>query len=159
MLSSIDVPDEDFLREPDPERPGWLRWSLREQGRYNSTLGPMWVREREDGVVVVRTEPGRLQGNLANNVHGGAMLTQMDIALFVCARTKGALAHGPAVTLDLNTHFMGAGKVGVPLDVEVEVLRETGRLMFLRGLARQQDETVASFSGTIRKTPAPRPAR
>jgi acyl-coenzyme A thioesterase PaaI-like protein len=32
-----------------------------------------------------------------------------------------------------------------------EVLRETGRLVFLRGLVVQEDETVASFTGTVRK--------
>lgn len=136
-----------------------MRWALREGNRYNSTLGPMWVMKRADGIVVVRTEPGHLQGNLANNVHGGAMLTQIDIALFVCARLNGSLQHGPGVTLDLNSHFVGAGKVGVPLDAEVEIIRETGRLLFLRGLVVQQGETVCAFTGTIRKTPAPRSER
>lgn len=60
------------------------------------------------------------------------------------------------MTLDLNSHFVGAGKVGQPLDAEVEIIRETGRLMFLRGLVVQAGETVCAFTGTIRKTPAPR---
>ncbi|GAA0649947.1 hypothetical protein GCM10009424_28410 [Sphingomonas ursincola] len=153
--TTLDMPD-DFAFGPDPDRPGWMRWALREQNRYNSTLGPMWVMKRDDGIVVVRTEPEHLQGNLANNVHGGAILTQVDISLFVCARLHGALRHGPAVTLDLNSHFVGAGKVGQPLDAEVEIIRETGRLMFLRGLVVQAGETVCAFTGTIRKTPAPR---
>ncbi len=133
-----------------------MRWALREDNRYNSTLGPMWVMQRDDGTVVVRTEPGHLQGNLANNVHGGAILTQVDIALFVCARLNGSLRHGPGVTLELGSHFVGAGKVGVPMDAEVEIIRETGRLLFLRGLVKQQGETVCAFTGTIRKTPAPK---
>ncbi|WP_231562460.1 PaaI family thioesterase [Sphingomonas sp. 35-24ZXX] len=152
---TLQLPD-DFAFGPDPDRPGWMRWALREDNRYNSTLGPMWVMKRADGTVVVRTEPGHLQGNLANNVHGGAILTQVDIALFVCARLNGSLRHGPAVTLELGSHFVGAGKVGIPLDAEVEIIRETGRLLFLRGLVKQQGETVCAFTGTIRKTPAPR---
>jgi len=149
---------EEFIFGEDPDRPGWMRWALRDTTRFNSTLGPMWARQRDDGSVVVRTEPGHLQGNLADNLHGGAILTQIDIALFVCARMNGALAHGPGVTLDLNAQFIGAGRCGVPLDVEVEILKETGRLLFLRGLAVQDDRRVAAFSGTIRKTPAPRGA-
>ena len=58
---------------------------------------------------------------------------------------------GPAVTLDLNTHFIGGGRVGEPLEAQVELLRETGRLLFLRGLLVQGETTVAEFSGTIRK--------
>jgi len=149
------LPD-DFEFAEDPDNPGWWSWKLREQQRYNSTLGPMWVRRREDGSVVVRTRPGHLQGNLGNNVHGGAILTQIDISLFVCARLNGALETGPGVTLDLNTHFLGAGRVGEPLDVETEILRETGRLLFMRGLAVQNDIRIASFSGTIRKLGRPK---
>jgi hypothetical protein len=33
----------------------------------------------------------------------------------------------------------------------VEVLRETGRLVFLRGLVVQDEDMVASFTATIRK--------
>lgn len=149
-------PDDDFEYAPDPERPGWLSWGLREKDRYNSTLGNMWAQKRDDGIVVVRTEPQHLQGNLGNNVHGGAMLTQIDISLFVAARLHGALEHGPAVTLDLNTQFVGAGQLGQPMDSEVEIVKETGRLLFLRGLVTQQSGVIASFSGTIRKTPRPR---
>ena len=150
------VGDDLFEHQPDPARPGWLTWALREKDRYNSTLGPMWAKLRDDGITVVRTEPAHLQSNLGNNVHGGAMLTQIDIALFVAARLHGALQYGPGVTLDLNTQFIGAGRIGQPLDAEVEILRETGRLLFLRGLLVQGDTKIAAFSGTVRKTPKPR---
>lgn len=163
MLGSSDsaqrVTDEDFLREEDPEHPGWLRWTLRDSDRFNSVLGPMWARKMADSPthkMLVRTKPGHLQGNLSNNLHGGAILTQIDIALFVCARTAGALEYGPGVTLEIGTQFYGAGKTGVALDCEVEILRETGRLLFMRGLVLQEDVSIGAFTGTIRKTPAPR---
>jgi acyl-coenzyme A thioesterase PaaI-like protein len=56
-----------------------------------------------------------------------------------------------AVTLELSTQFVGAGKVDRPLDAVVELVRETGRMMFLRGMVVQEDDTVASFSGIVRK--------
>lgn len=133
-----------------------MRWTLREDDRYNSTLGPMSVMGRDDGTVVVRTTPGRLQGNLSDNVHGGAILTQVDIAMFVCARLNGSLRQGPGVTLDLNTHFVGAGRIGLPMDAEVEIIKETGRMLFLRGLVKQHGMTICAFTGTIRKMGAPR---
>ena len=44
------------------------------------------------------------------------------------------------------------------MEARVELLRETGRLLFLRGLVVQGDdaEVMAEFSGTIRKPSAPR---
>jgi acyl-coenzyme A thioesterase PaaI-like protein len=56
-----------------------------------------------------------------------------------------------AVTLDLSTRFLSPGRIGVPLDAEVELLRETGRLIFLDGRVTQDGELVASFTGALRK--------
>jgi len=55
------------------------------------------------------------------------------------------------VTLDLAVQFIGAGSLDAPIEAEVELLRETGRLIFLRGLIVQGEARVASFSGTVRK--------
>jgi acyl-coenzyme A thioesterase PaaI-like protein len=63
----------------------------------------------------------------------------------------GLIEAGTAVTLDLSVQFIGAGLVDEPLDAEVELLKETGRLLFMRGLVLQGETRVAAFSGTIRK--------
>jgi hypothetical protein len=42
-----------------------------------------------------------------------------------------------------------------PLDSVVEVLRETGRMVFMRGQVEQGEHLVASFSGLVRKAPRP----
>ena len=50
--------------------------------------------------------------------------------------------------------FVGAGRVGEPMDALVELVRETGRLIFLRGLVVQGEgdsHIVLTFAGTIRK--------
>ena len=75
----------------------------------------------------------------------------IDVALFGASRVFGLIEAGTAVTLDLSVQFIGAGKTGVMMEAEVELLRETRRLLFLRGLVVQDEETVAAFSGTIRK--------
>lgn len=140
-----------FLHDPDADHPGWLRWELSEPDRFNSMLGKMIVRHETDGHVRVRCFPGRLHSNLANNVHGGALLAFIDVALFAAARMHGVIEAGTAVTLDLSVQFIGAGRIDMPLDAVTEMLRETRRLVFLRGLVVQEDATVAAFSGTIRK--------
>ena len=58
------------------------------------------------------------------------------------------------MTLDLSTQFVGGGRLDEPLDAVVEQVRETGRLIFLRGLVVQgpgDEHIVLSFAGTIRK--------
>jgi len=140
-----------FLYEDDPAHPGWMRWGFTDPTRYNSFLGPMLVRS-DDGVARVRMTPERRHSNLRDNVHGGAMLGFIDVALFAASRSFGLITAGSAVTLDLSVQFIGGGQIGELLEAQVELLKETGRLLFLRGLVIQGEEKVASFSGTIRKS-------
>ena len=140
-----------FLYAPDPAEPGWNRWQFRDPTRFNAFIEPVWVRA-EDGIARVRMLPRREHSNMREAVHGGALLGFMDVALFAGSRGLGVLGAGGAVTLDLSAQFIGAGRIGEPLEAEVELLRETGRLLFLRGLVVQQGQpTIASFSATLRK--------
>ncbi|WP_287459167.1 PaaI family thioesterase [Sphingomonas sp.] len=151
-------PKPEFLYEEHPDHPGWMKWGFKDATRYNAFLGEMMVRIDEDGRARVRMTPQHQHSNLANVIHGGAMLGFIDVSLFAAARGFGLITAGTAVTLDLNTHFIGGGRIGEPLEARVELLRETGRLLFLRGLVVQGDdaEVMAEFSGTIRKPSAPR---
>ncbi|UVO52424.1 PaaI family thioesterase [Sphingomonas sp. SUN019] len=130
-----------------------MKWGFKDATRYNAFLGDMIVRV-EEGVARVRMTPGRQHSNLGDRVHGGALLGFIDVALFAAARSFGLISAGTAVTLDLNTHFIGGGRIGEPIEARVELLKETGRLLFLRGLVVQGDDVVTEFSGTIRKPTA-----
>lgn len=144
-----------FRSEPDPDNPGWLTWSLLDERRYNGqVLGKMIVRSEGEGRARLRMFPGLKHSNLANHVHGGTTLGFIDVSLFGAARMFGLIEAGTAVTLDLSVQFLGSGAVDVPLDAEVELLRETRRLLFMRGLVVQGDNRVAAFAGTIRKPTA-----
>ncbi len=101
-----------------------------------------------------RIFPDERHTNLGGMLHGGAILTFIDMALFAGGRVAGADTK-KAVTLDCAVQFISPGRPGRPLDAEVELLRETGRLAFFRGLVLQGGETVASFTGTLRK-PSPK---
>ena len=140
-----------FTYDDDPDQPGWKRWQFRDATRFNAFIEPLHVRV-EDGVARVRMLPRHAHSNMRGQVHGGALLGFMDVALFAAARGFGCLGAGGAVTLDLSAQFIGGGVVGAPLEARIELLRETGRMLFLRGLVVQQDEpTIASFTGTLRK--------
>ena len=58
---------------------------------------------------------------------------------------------GPSVTLELSTQFVGAGDPSQPLDAVNEIVRETGKLMFIRGQVVQGENIIASHSGIVRK--------
>ena len=150
--------DRGFRSEPDPDNPGWFTWQLNDSTRFNSWMFPkLLVRGDTDGKARLRMFPEHRHTNLGNNIHGGTVLALIDIALFACARQLGIIEAGTAVTLDLSVQFIGAGKPGVPCDAVTEVLKETRRLVFLRGVVEQgEGELVAAFSGTIRKPTAPR---
>jgi uncharacterized protein (TIGR00369 family) len=143
-----------FRFEPSADHPGWMTWDLADPARYNAFLGPLLVR-LEAEVARVRMLPEARHSNLGDNVHGGALLGFMDVALFAASRAFGLLSAGRAVTLDLSAQFITGGVIGEPLEARIELLRETGRMLFLRGLIVQDTAgTIASFSGTLRKSSA-----
>jgi uncharacterized protein (TIGR00369 family) len=136
---------------PDPEHPGWWTWDVAAEDRFNAVIGKLLVRPGEPGHATCRMFPEEHHANLGNMIHGGAILTFIDMALFAGGRLAGADVIR-AVTLDLSTRFLSPGQVGVPLDAEVELLRETKRLAFFAGKVVQEGELIAAFSGALRKS-------
>ena len=136
---------------PDPDHPGWWSWDLTSQGeRFNAVIGKLLVRPEGPGRATCRMFPETRHSNLGDMVHGGAILTFIDMAFFAGGRIAGADVIR-AVTLDCQVQFLGRGRIGVPLDAQVELLRETRNLAFFQGRIVQEDEIVAGFSGTLRK--------
>jgi uncharacterized protein (TIGR00369 family) len=136
--------------EPDPDHPGWWTWDLPDGERYNATLGKLLVRPEGEGRARCRMFPDARQSNLGEVIHGGAILTFIDMAMFAGGYAAGADL-GPSVTLDLSARFLAAGRLGTPLDCSVELLRESKRMAVMRGLVEQDGGTVAAWSGTLRK--------
>jgi acyl-coenzyme A thioesterase PaaI-like protein len=144
----------EFGFDPVPGEDGWFVWGPRANGHFNTLYDPIQVRPLGDGRAIVRFMPQKVLTSANGTMHGGGLLGFIDIALFAGARGCGILGSGWAVTLDLSTQFLGPARHGIAIDAEVELLRETGRLLFLRGLVTQEGESVASFSATVRKSSA-----
>ena len=142
-----------------PLEDGWISWNLEDQSRFNAFLEPLAVRKdapTDDGRprARVRMHPTQKHSNLGDNVHGAVTLALIDVSLFGASYQFGSIDAGMSVTLDLSTQFVGGGRVGEPMDAVVELVKETGRLIFLRGMVVQgegDEHIVASFSGTVRK--------
>ncbi len=144
----------DFHYNPDHDNPGWFTWDMADQSRFNAVvMGKLLVRN-EGAACRLRMLTERKHSNLSDNVHGAVTLALMDIALFAAYRSLRNGDGDGAVTLELSSQFIGAGTPGEPLDAVVEIMRETGRLVFLRGIVVQGPEDehlISSFSGIIRK--------
>ncbi len=159
MNDGIEEPRNANNFDAKAQEGGWLSWNLNDSSRFNAFIEPLSVRLEAplpDGrpQARVRMHPDRKHSNLGDNVHGAVTLALIDIALFAASHQFGSLAVGFSVTLDLNTQFVGGGRLHEPLDAVVEQVRETGRLIFLRGMVVQgpaDEHIVAAFSGTIRK--------
>ena len=136
--------------EPDPGHPGWWSWELPADDRFNASIGKLLVRADGDGRAVCRIFPDKRQSNLGDVVHGGAILTFIDMAMFAGGHAAGADL-GPSVTLDLSAQFLSPAELGAPLDCAVEILRESKRMAAMRGLVEQDGRKVAAWSGTLRK--------
>jgi uncharacterized protein (TIGR00369 family) len=140
--------------EPDPDHPGWWTWDLADDTRFNAVIGRLLVRPDGPGRAVCRMFPELRHSNLGNMVHGGAILTFVDMAFFAGGRVAGADVVN-ALTLNCHVNFLSPGRIGVPLDAEVELLRDTKRLVIMQGRVVQEGELVAAFSGTLRKASRP----
>lgn len=143
--------DPVFDYRPHPVHMGWHSWKLCDETRFNAVVMGELIVRIEENKCRLRMFPERRHSNLQDMIHGAVTLSLIDISLFAAMRTLTNGDAGPAVTLELSTQFIGRGKIDEPLDAVVEVLHETGRLLFLRGEVVQRDHLVAGFTGLVRK--------
>ncbi len=129
---------------------GWRHWDHPEEGNFQTLVGPIHFRTAEDGSVECRAPTELKHRNQGGYLHGGYVATFIDMAMFAIAAP--ALITHRAVTLTLNTEFLAAGVWGEDIYATGEVTRETGKLLFVRGMVTQSGP-IASFSGVLRKVP------
>ena len=125
---------------------GWRQWLPGDP--FEDHAGPFYARE-EAGGMVCGFRPGAQHCNGFGIVHGGALLTFADYALFVMANQGPEPVHG--VTVTLNSEFVGAGQRDTLLLARGEVVRAGDSLIFLRGTISCDDAPVLAFSGTIKR--------
>lgn len=139
----------DYL--PDPNNPGWMIWGPRHNGQFNTLFNPVRVCEEGASVARVRILPEEILTSTTGKMHGGATAAFIDIAIFAGARGCGINQSGFAVTVDLSIQFLLPGEARRNMDAVVELVRETGRMAFLRGTVEQDFGVIATFMATIRK--------
>lgn len=138
---------------PAPDHPGWHEWRV-PGAFYREVIGTLLVREEAGGMARTRIFPGAHTANVHGMVHGGIIAAFADATLFAGPGLLTGQDLGASVTVELSLQFIGAGSMAEPLDGLISILRETGRMLFCQGRIVQGDNTVAGFSGIIRKIAA-----
>jgi uncharacterized protein (TIGR00369 family) len=149
----MDAPTESRLpsgAREDPDHPGWFSWHDVPDDSFAAATGKMIFRPDGPNRGVVRMFPTEKHLNLGGSIHGGAVMSFIDMALFGGGRCAG-MERAHYVTLDLTTHFLARGEAGKPLDAHVELIRQTRSLAFLQGVVRQEGEPCYSFTGTLKR--------
>lgn len=133
---------------------GWSGWADPHPDTFLQAIGRGYMRGLGDTKALVGLETRSSHRNRLDTLHGGFLAAFADHAFFGALWAMGHKAQVNGVTIDLTMQYLGAGKVGPDLIAEVELLRETGRMLFLRMVMTQDGAPVAASTGTIRKAPS-----
>ena len=134
----------------DADNPGWYSWGEFPRGSFAAATGKLLFKPDGPNRAQCRMFPSERHLNMGGSIHGGAVMSFIDMAMFAGGRCAG-MAEGHYVTLDLTTHFIARGEIGKPLDAHVELVRQTRSLVFLQGTCSQDGDTCYSFTGTLKR--------
>src|SRR5258708_10657276 len=105
------------------------------------------ARERGGGRLSLPAEPHLT--NSLGKVHGGVIMSLLDVALCTAARTLHPESVG-VITINMSTSFIGAGD-GARLLADARVMKDGRSLSFVEAEAKNEDGTlVAKAVATVR---------
>jgi acyl-coenzyme A thioesterase PaaI-like protein len=119
-------------------------WVLRPTKAFGTHVGPFYGPAGGDQVECGFLADER-HGNKRGVVHGGMLATAFDVALGNAS--WDAAGQRPCATVQLNVQFIGAVKLGEFASIQVEVVKATRSLVFLRGAMTVGGRTVATAEG------------
>ena len=105
----------------DPDNPGWYSWGDFPRGSFAAQTGRLLFKPDGEGQARTRMFPNESHLNMGGSIHGGAVMSFIDMTLFAGGRCAG-MAEGHYVTLDCATHFIARGRIDVPLDAVVRLV-------------------------------------
>jgi acyl-coenzyme A thioesterase 13 len=127
---------------------GWQTWG-NGSDPFETLTGPYYMRGLPSGGYECAFMPEAHHANGMGNIHGGALMTFADFALFSHAYDL-VLAH-PCVTMQFESQFVGGAKVGTRIVSHGEIVRETRTMIFLRGLIFQDTKPVLAYSAILKR--------
>ena len=130
--------------------PAALGWRPMKTNPMPASLGIPWAK-RVDGVWRYGMQTGPEHANPGGAVHGGVLMAFADhtLGLYVWEAANRA----PNVTIQLNTHFIGAVTPGAFVELAGEVTRATKNLVFVRGILSAGGRDTNALDGIWRVFP------
>ncbi|WP_428310656.1 PaaI family thioesterase [Hydrocarboniphaga sp.] len=120
-------------------------WASMEASGFTGYIAPLWRRGTPGVDRAVGFLADERHTNYQQTVHGGALMTFADIGLGWVA--ADALGHTRCVTAQLAIQLVASPKVGDFISCQAELVRRTSQMVFVRGLIKAGDRTVASADG------------
>ena len=133
---------------------GWMTWP--DSDPFETLAGPYYFRKQADGTTECAMEVEHKNLNGHGFAHGGALMSFADFCLFALSRAH--IVGTPAVTVSMNSEFLGTAMPGDTVICRGEVTRGGGNLVFARGLLLVKEKPIFTFSGVIKRLkPRPKP--
>jgi uncharacterized protein (TIGR00369 family) len=151
MSESETMPIE---RVAEGEFAGWRRFGSRDT--FDDMMGPFYFQRDDAGRTRCAFRAEQKHMNAGGRMHGGVFMTFADIALFMLAYETMEGDRG--VTVQLDSTFLDAARVGDLVEAQGEVTRAGGSLVFARGQITTAGRLLFTFSGVIKKIGARRTA-
>lgn len=127
---------------------GYTKWGDDEP--FEDHAGPFYMKMMPStGRHLSAFIPEQRHMNGGGFLHGGMLMSFADFALFVIASDE--LRELNAVTVSCQTEFLKGVAPETPVYANGEVTRNTRSLVFVRGRIFHQEETLATFSGILKK--------
>ncbi len=114
---------------------------------YENLAGPFHWRQRKDGAHHFVLKAHARHCNRFNIVHGGLMMTMIDLTMVVAAKKN---PEEMLVTVSLNTEFVDSGREGDLIEGIGELVRRTGSLAFVRGRLFTGGRTLLNASAVLK---------
>ncbi|KAB1074844.1 PaaI family thioesterase [Methylobacterium planeticum] len=135
-----------------PEDPAGAGWEIVADRGFVDLVGPLYRRPRDGAYAFAAAAK---HANLIGVVQGGMMMTFADRALGVTAMAAAEGAN--CVTIEMQMHFIGVGRIGDWIVAHPRVTQRTGSLVFMRAEVTAGDRLVATATGIwkiLRRKPA-----
>ena len=111
-------------------------------------VGPFFWKELEEGIQHFVLKADARHCNRHEIVHGGLMMTMIDLAMVVAAKETW---DEQLVTVSLNSEFVDAGRAGDLIEANGELVRRTGSMAFVRGRVYAGERTLLSSSAVLKR--------
>ena len=98
---------------------------------FEDHAGPFYFRKTEDGDVACAFEATEKHCNGGGFLHGGLLMTMMDLCLAQTARNDPAIDY--VFTVSMTSEFADSGRAGELVEARGEAVRHGRSLAFVRG--------------------------